>query len=308
MSKSRRKFLKGLAAAPMTTLPQYVGAEGPEVGAPGMNGKLSIVITGLCAFVPHGDDLSVLLLDAQKDEGASNPKHSAAMALLRFDKSGALLSYPTVKALEEEVLSVESYKPTAAGAIDLKKEYLVDMTSATAASGASAPTHPNDVIHPDTLTGRRKVLARLDLVTKVLGGKLSTRLAHPPVRYTFANGYTPTVTDEIRLTMDLPTQGACLVSSPLPHGRNRSSWHTPLVRKDDGSAVLILSNVPIHQPFAAGDVGHDHHFTRYYELARQSARKLAPSTVKSARPLCPGEVAGIGGAVPRCAMAIFKDK
>lgn len=307
MSKSRRRFLQGFAVSPLAALSARAGAEEPKCGTKVEStwGKLTLVITGLCAFVPEGTErLTILLLDAHEDENQHDPRHSAAVALLRFDKSGGLFAYPTVKALEGEALSIEAYDPTA-GKIVLDDRYLVNMTGATGANS----DNPYDVIHPDTLAGNRKVLARLVLEAATLGGTLTTEFPHCPVTYVFPNKYTVKVVDEIRLTMPLPANGACLRVNPLKKNQMQPRWSTPIALAGDGAAVLVLSNIPIHEPFSSGIGMKDHHFTRYYPMARKSGKKVVPETGEGYGPLCPPDkVTGKGGAVPRCAMALFKPK
>jgi hypothetical protein len=273
--------------------------------------KLTFVFTGLCAFVPGENDsrLDVLLVDASKDSGKDDPPHGAALAILRFGAPGVLSGYPTVKPLNGEELRITKGQQ---GSVHLEQGYLVNMGRA-----ANCPAHPDHgKAHDDSKQKDRNVVARLSVDGSSLGTDLFTERPAQSAAYEFKQApggpvyYKAIISDELRLWGELPTTRLCMEAGPLTDP-TQTWWSQELFSPGDWATVVVLSNLPIHLPFGDGSHSHgmgkiDHHFKRYYPLAQEQAHAPTAPEVSGmvTWPRCT-DLAREGGAVPRCAMAVF---
>ena len=278
----------------------------PWVGTVPLAGKLTFVFSGLCCFVPTGTSaLRILLVDANKDDGPDNPRHGPALAIVRFAKPNVILSgYPTVKPLDGEELRVTGGN---GGSVDLAGALLVNMGLA-----ANCPTHPDHAkAHADSQRSSRNVVARLVLDGPRLGCDLKVEPPAQVASYEFKTSpttppyYTVPIVDELRISANLPESRLCLEAGRLT-APSHKWWSQELCGPNDWAAVVILCNLPIHQPFTGPHAGHaDHHFVRYYDIAQLPAHASTVPDVSGLMtwPACFSPQTG--GHVPRCAMALF---
>lgn len=258
-------------------------------------GKVTLVFSGLAAFVPDGRKALTVLFPDVRRKTAHVPVHRPALAHLRLDAADRLACDPIVKVLEHEVLTLRSGGHGSQGAeIAFDASHLVEMQKA---SGTKDLRHGR--MHKDSVRELRRCLAALQIDAARLGVDVRTVYPKGFAAAFFAEGepYQRLLTDELRLVMPLPGEPLVL------EGRREAelAWQIVVSEPGDKAAYLLVLNLPIDNPNPDGHVV-DHHFDRYYDLLQSSPPKrrlpqYEDPHVHGVRPR--------GGYVPKCAMAVL---
>jgi hypothetical protein len=261
-------------------------------------GRVTLVFSGLAAFVPDGRKALTVLFPDVRRKTAHVPVHRPALAHLRVDAADRLVCDPIVKVLEQEVLMLRSGGPGRPGAeIAFDASHLAEMQKA---SGTKDARHGR--MHKDCVRELRRCLAALQLDAKRLGVDVRTVYPKGSADAFFGEGepYQAQLTDELRLVMALP-------GDPLVLEGRRSgelAWQIVVSEPGDKAAYLLVLNLPIDDPNPSGHAV-DHHFDRYYDLLQSSPPKRRLPQYEGSHVRGGARARPRGGHVPKCAMAVL---
>lgn len=261
-------------------------------------GTVTIVFTGLCAFVTYEDKRLTVLLPDAREGSARVPPHSAVLGHTRIDGDGALAALPTGMVLEDNALRIEGQPGDGTETITFGDDALAEMDQAPGAIGLVGFGR----VAEDVMTTGRSTVARVVIDAAALGVDVSrdeTPVAAPS-RFRSLTGqrgvsYRPALVGEVRLQLPIPDWPLYLVGS---HQAGGDLWKMLLSEPGDLSAVLTVSNVPVGDPMTGHATEHaiDHHFVRYYELCADRPPIIRVPHFDHRK---------MGGGLPRCAMALF---